>query len=192
MLGFTGTYRGKPVSVMGSGMGMPSIGIYSYELFTEYDVDCIVRIGSAGGYSDTLKVFDVVMAAEVYSESTFARYQNGFTGNRIAADESLCVQLKESAARLGFPLIEGTIHSSDVFYREEAADEPYWQKVMREQRCLAVEMESFALFHNAKVTGKKAACLLTISDMMEGGQAASAEERQQGFTRMMEIALGIL
>ncbi|MDR2718712.1 MAG: purine-nucleoside phosphorylase [Treponema sp.] len=194
MLGFTGTYRGKPVSVMGSGMGMPSIGIYSYELFTEYDVDAIVRIGSAGGYSDTLKLFDVVLAVEAYSESTFARSQNGFTGNRITADESLCARLKESAARLGCPLIEGTIHSSDVFYRAEAADGgiPYWQKVMREQGCLAVEMESFALFHNATVTGKKAACLVTVSDMLSGGHAASAEERQRGFTRMMEVALGIL
>jgi len=194
MLGFTGTYRGKPVSVMGSGMGMPSIGIYSYELFTEYDVGAIVRIGSAGGYSDTLKLFDVVLAAEAYSESTFARSQNGFTGDRITADESLCKRLKESAARMGFPLVEGTIHSSDVFYHAQAADGgiPYWQKVMREQGCLAVEMESFALFHNAKVTGKKAACLLTVSDMLSGGNAASAEERQQSFTRMIEIALGIL
>jgi len=194
MLGFTGTYRGKPVSVMGSGMGMPSIGIYSYELFTEYDVDAIVRIGSAGGYSDSLKLFDVVLAVEAYSESTFARSQNGFTGDRIKADESLCARVRESAARLGFPLVEGTIHSSDVFYHAQAAEGqlPYWQKVMREQGCLAVEMESFALFHNAKVTGKKAACLLTISDMLSGGQAASAEERQQCFTRMIETALGIL
>jgi len=193
MLGFSGSCRGKPVSVMGSGMGMPSIGIYSYELFTGYDVDAIVRIGSAGGYSGDLKLFDVVMAVEAYSESTFARCQSGFTGSRIAADESLCARLRESAARLGFPLIEGAIHSSDVFYHEETAEGgPYWQKVMGEQGCIAVEMESFALFHNAKVKGKKAACLLTISDMMTGGQATSAEERERGFTRMMEIALGAL
>jgi len=192
MLGFTGTYHGKPVSVMGSGMGMPSIGIYSYELFTMYDVDAIVRIGSAGGYRDSLKLFDVLLAAESYSESTYARTQNGFAGNRIAADESLCARLKESAARLGFPLIEGTIHSSDVFYHEKTGDVPGWQKVMREQNCLAAEMESFALYHNAKVTGKKAACLVTISDMLSGGHNTSAQEREQSFTRMMEIALGIL
>ena len=192
MLGFTGSYRGKPVSVMGSGMGMPSIGIYSYELFTAYDVDSIVRIGSAGGYSDTLKLFDVVMAMEVYSDSTYARCQNGFEGDRIAADKGLCEQLKESAAKLGFPLIEGTIHSSDIFYREEPRDNPYWRKVMREQNCLAVEMESFALFHNARVTGKKAACIVTISDLLSGGHVTTAAEREQGFTRMMEIALGIL
>ena len=192
MLGFTGTYRGKPVSVMGSGMGMPSIGIYSYELFTQYDVDAIVRIGSAGGYADTLKLFDVMLAVEAYSESTYARCQNGFTGDRIQADAGLCARIRESAAALGFPLVEGTIHSSDVFYHAERAGGPYWKQVMREHNCLAVEMESFALFHNAKATGKQAACLVTISDMLEGGQATTTEEREQSFTRMMEIALGIV
>jgi purine-nucleoside phosphorylase len=192
MLGFTGTYKGKPVSVMGSGMGMPSIGIYSYELFTEYDVDAIVRIGSAGGYSDTLKLFDVLLAAEVFSESTYARCQNGFTGNRISADKSLCQKIKESAERLGFPLVEGCIHSTDVFYHEKNDKVTDWKKIMREEHCLAAEMESFALFHNAQVTGKKAACLLTISDMLEGGHTTSAADREKGFTRMMEIALGIL
>jgi purine-nucleoside phosphorylase len=192
MLGFTGTYRGKPVSVMGSGMGMPSIGIYSYELFTEFDVDAIIRIGSAGGYLDTLKLFDVMLVTEAYSESTYAHTQNGYSGNRIAADESLCNKLRESATKLGIPLVEGTIHSSDVFYHAKRDDGPYWQKVMREQNCIAVEMESFALMHNAKVTGKKAACIVTISDMLAGGQVTTTAEREQGFTRMMEIALGVL
>ena len=192
MLGFTGTYKGKPVSVMGSGMGMPSIGIYSYELFSIYDVDAIVRIGSAGGYADSLKLFDVILALEVYSESTFAKCQNGFTGNKIKADESLCEKLRKSAAALGFPLIEGTVHSSDVFYREIEEGEAYWQKLIREQNCLCVEMESFALFHNARVTGKKAACLLTISDLLGSHHATSADERQNSFTRMMEIALGVI
>ncbi|MDR1858100.1 MAG: purine-nucleoside phosphorylase [Treponema sp.] len=192
MLGFTGTYRGKPVSVMGSGMGMPSIGIYSYELFTEYGVDAIVRIGSAGGYSDALKLFDVLLETEAYSESTFAKCQGGFAGDRIAPDQGLCDRLRESAARLGYPLVEGTVHSSDVFYHEKRDGEQYWQKVMREQNCIAVEMESFALFHNAKVTGKKAACLLTISDMLSGGQVVTAADREKSFTRMMEIALGIV
>jgi purine-nucleoside phosphorylase len=192
MLGFTGTWKGKPVSVMGSGMGMPSIGIYSYELFTQYDVENIVRIGSAGGYSETLKLFDVFLVTDAYSESTFARSQNGFAGSHIAPDESLCGRLRESAKRLGFPLAEGCIHSSDVFYHADRDGEPYWKQVMREQGCLGVEMESFALFHNAKVTGKKAACILTISDLLFGGQVTTAEEREKGFTRMMEIALGIL
>jgi len=192
MLGFTGTYKGKPVSVMGSGMGMASMGIYSYELFTEYDVDAIIRVGSAGGYADTLKLYDVVLATGSFSESTFAKCQGGFDGDRIAADAGLCDRLRESAARLGFPVVEGTIHSSDVFYYEPGAGEPYWKEIMRKHGCLCVEMESYALFHNATVTNKDAACLVTISDMMEGGQATSAQEREQGFTKMMEIALGIL
>ena len=198
MLGYTGSYKGKPVSVMGSGMGMPSMGIYSYELFTHYDVQAIVRIGSAGGYRDTLKLFDLVLVSDAYSESTFARSQNGFTGSHIAPDESLNGRLRESAARLGFPLVEGCIHSSDVFYHADRDDVPhaggetYWQQVMREHNCLGVEMESFALFHNAIVTGKKAACILTISDILSGGQIATAEDREKGFTRMMETALGIL
>ena len=189
MLGFTGTYKGKPVSVMGSGMGMPSIGIYSYELFSHYDVDSVIRIGSSGGYKDTLQLFDIIMATEAYSESSFARSQNGFEDDRIAADEGLCGKIIETAARLGIPLVKGTIHSSDVFYHAERTGEPYWKKVMREQDCLAVEMESFALFHNAKVTGKKAACLVTVSDLLSGGHETTAGEREKSFTRMMEIAL---
>jgi len=192
MLGYTGTFKGKQVTTMGSGMGMPSIGIYSYELFTMYDVDCIIRIGSAGAYADELKLFDVLLATEAYSESSFALCQNGFTGKRIPADAETCEKLRKSANVLGFPLIEGTIHSSDIFYYQEKGDEPYWKKVMREQKCFGVEMESFALFHNARVCGKKAACLLTVSDLMSGSQVTTAAQREQGFTRMMEIALGIL
>ncbi|MCL2044011.1 MAG: purine-nucleoside phosphorylase [Treponema sp.] len=198
MLGYTGTYKGKPVTVMGSGMGMPSIGIYSYELFTHFDIDAIVRIGSAGGYRDTLKLFDIILVTQAYSESTFARSQNGFSGNHIPSDESLNSRIRESAAKLGYPLVEGTIHSSDVFYHAEKegsspdGDEQYWQQVMREQNCLGVEMESFALFHNAKVTGKKAACIVTVSDLFSVEQRATVEEREKGFTRMMEVALGIL
>jgi purine-nucleoside phosphorylase len=192
MLGFTGIYKGKPVSVMGSGMGMPSIGIYSYELFTHYDVDEIIRIGSAGGYKDSLKLFDVVLTTEAYSESTFARSQNGYESDRIKPDDELCQRIRAAAAKLGYPLVEGVIHSSDVFYHESRAGGPYWKKVMNEQGCIAVEMESFALFHNAKVTGKKAVCLLTISDLLSGGQQTTPEEREKSFTRMMETALGVL
>jgi purine-nucleoside phosphorylase len=193
MLGYSGTRGGKPVSVMGSGMGMPSIGIYSYELFTEYDVDAIVRIGSAGGYTEALRLYDVVMATEAYSESTFAKCQNGFGGDRITADPGLCDALRDSAARLGVPMSEGTVHSTDVFYGATFADgEPYWKKVMRDRGCFGVEMESFALFHNANVTGKKAACVVTISDIMGGDHSTDARERERGFTRMMEVALGIL
>ena len=188
MLGYTGTYRGTPVSVMGSGMGMPSIGIYSYELFTQYDVENIIRIGSAGSYSERAKVYDVVLATAAFSESSFAKTQSGFEGNMTHPSEELNEKLRASAAKLGMPLIEGVIHSSDVFYREDKT--PYWQRLRDEYGCLAVEMESFALFHNAAVTGRRAACLLTISDSFVSHEETTAEQRQTTFTNMMEIALG--
>ena len=188
MLGYTGTYRGTPVSVMGSGMGMPSIGIYSYELFTQYDVENIIRIGSAGSYSERAKVYDVVLATAAFSESSFAKTQSGFEGNMTHPSEELNEKLRASAAKLGMPLIEGVIHSSDVFYREDKT--PYWKRLRDEYGCLADEMESFALFHNAAVTGLCAACLLTISDSFVSHEETTAEQRQTTFTNMMEIALG--
>ncbi len=192
MLGFTGLYKGKPVSVMGSGMGMPSIGIYSYELFTEYDVENIIRVGSCGGYDLGLKLFDVLLINEAYSESSFARTQGGFTGDIIPASEALLQKLRESAGLQSIPLVEGRIHSSDIFYYSpvQPGEKPYWQVVHETKNCLGAEMESFALFHNARITGKQAACLLTVSDTLTDHQETSPEERERGFTQMMEVALG--
>jgi len=189
MLGFTGTYRGKPVSVMGSGMGMPSIGIYSFELFTEYDVDNIIRVGSAGGYVESLKAFDVILVLDAFSESSYALCQGGAVADVIAASPALVGKLRESGRRLGRTLVEGCIHSSDVFYRTVKDEPAYWVRVRDEKACIAVEMESFALFHNARVTGKDAACILTVSDMLTTMVATTAEEREKGFTDMIEIAL---
>ena len=186
VLGYTGTYKGKPVSVMASGMGMPSIGIYSYELFKFYDVDAIIRIGSAGGYTADLKLYDVVLASAAYSESSFARVQNGETADTLYPSEDLNDKLREAAKALDIPLHEGVIHSSDVFYHEGT---DYLSVVRDEKHCVAVEMESFALFHNARVLGKKAACLLTISDSFVTPEITTAEERQKSFTNMMKIAL---
>ena len=124
MLGFTGTYEGRPISVMGSGMGMPSIGIYSYELYKFYDVDNIIRIGSAGSYTDKAKLFDVVLAAGAVSESNYARVQSGFEGDLTLPSQTLNDKLRASAAKQGIPLIEGNIHSSDVFYRQPSDESP--------------------------------------------------------------------
>ena len=155
MLGFTGTYEGRPISVMGSGMGMPSIGIYSYELYSQYGVENIIRIGSAGSYTEKAKIFDVVLATGAYSESNYAVTQSGDTDDIQKPSEELNNALRASAKKQGIPLIEGTIHSSDVFYREDSGARPtYWEVLRDEKGCLAVEMESFALFHNAKVLGK--------------------------------------
>ena len=118
MFGYTGTYKGKMISVMGSGMGMPSIGIYSYELFSQYGVENIIRIGSAGAYSPDLKVFDVVLADSAYSESSYAKVQSGYDQDKTYPSETLNQRIKDAAEKLGMPLHIGCIHSSDVFYRE--------------------------------------------------------------------------
>ena len=191
MLGFTGTYEGRPISVMGSGMGMPSIGIYSYELFKFYGVENIIRIGSAGSYTDKAKLFDVVLASGAVSESSYAKTQSGFEGHITFPSRELNEKLRASAAKQGIPLIEGNIHSSDVFYRQPSDTKPtYWEKLRDEQGCVCVEMESFALFANAQVLGKHAACLLTISDSFVSPEATTAEQRQKSFTNMMKVALG--
>ncbi len=191
MLGYTGTYQGRPVSVMGSGMGMPSIGIYSYELYTQYGVDNIIRIGSAGSYTPKAKLFDVLLSTGAYSESNYAVTQSGDTDEIQRPSEALNEALRRSAAAQNIPLIEGIIHSADVFYREPSDEKPaYWERLRDEKGCLAVEMESFALFHNAKVLGKHAACLLTISDSFVSPEITTAEQRQTSFTAMMKVALG--
>lgn len=187
MFGYTGTYKGKRISVMGSGMGMPSIGIYSYELYSQYEVENIIRIGSAGSYCEEAKVYDVVLATEAYSKSNFAKVQNGYDQDKTYPSDELNNAIKDSAKELKIPLIEGCIHSSDVFYQEDKS--PYYEKLYKEYGCLAVEMESFALFHNAAVLGKKAACILTISDSFVSNEVTTAEERQNSFTNMMKIAL---
>ena len=186
MFGYTGTYKGKKVSVMGSGMGMPSIGIYSYELYNEYGVENIIRIGSAGGYTKEAKIYDVILANKAYSESSYAKTQCGYESDTLYPDAELNDKLKRAAKELNIPLQEGGIHSSDVFYRQGGSD---YMKDVVEKGCVAVEMESFALFSNARVLGKKAACLVTISDSFVTPEITTAEERQTSFTNMMKIAL---
>jgi len=186
MYGYTGTYHGKKISVMGSGMGMASIGIYSYELYKFYDVKTIIRIGSAGAYSPNLHLFDVVMVTESYSESNYARSQNGFKRHLIKASKPVNNKIIKISERLGIPIIAGRIHSSDVFYYENDINR---ESMVNDLQCLAVEMESFALFHNAKALGRKAACLLTISDSLVTHEETTAEQRETAFTNMMKIAL---
>ena len=187
ILGYTGTYEGHPVSVMASGMGMPSIGIYSYELYKFYDVDNIIRIGSAGAYTAKLKVLDLVLVDAAWSESSFAKTQCGNTSDTMYPSKELNEKIREAAKSLNIPLVEGTIHSSDVFYGEAGLEAV--EKQAQEHNLLCAEMESFALFSNAQVLGKKAACLLTISDSLVTNEAIDAEARQNSFTDMMKVAL---
>lgn len=186
MFGYTGTYKGKKITVMGSGMGMPSIGIYSYELFKFYDVDTIIRIGSAGAYSPDLKLYDVVLAKAAWSESTYAKTMGVSNKKLLKATPAVNKKIKAAAKKLGIPLHESVIHSSDVFYRINSDE---YKEIFAKHGAVCVEMESFALFANALATGKNAACLLTISDSLVTHEATSSEERQKAFTKMMEIAL---
>jgi purine-nucleoside phosphorylase len=187
MYGYTGKYQGKEISVMGSGMGMPSAGIYSYELFTYYNVENIIRVGSAGSYCKECKIFDTLLVTESYSESTFALVQSGYDKDVTYPSGELCAALRESAGTLGKPLISGRVHSTDVFYR--CGDKDYFDKLYKEKNCLAVEMESFAVFATAAACGKHAACLLTISDSFVSDEVTTAAEREKSFTDMIEIAL---
>ena len=187
VLGYTGTYNGKEISVMASGMGMPSIGIYSFELFTQYGVETIVRIGSAGSYTEDLNLYDVVLAESAYSESSFAKTQNGCEDDVLYPSREINEKLLAAAEKLGIPCKEARIHSSDVFYQD--ANRGSFTRYPENHGAKCVEMESFALFHNANVLGKKAACLLTISDSLVTHEETTAEERQNAFTAMMKIAL---
>ncbi len=183
MLAFTGYYKGKELSVMGSGMGMPSIAIYSYELFHFYDVDNIIRIGSAGGIQDDVNVMDVVigMGASVVSD-----YPNQFgCPGHLAplADYGLLSKAVESAKELGTEVRVGNILSEDAFYSERSKD------CFKKMGILAVEMESGALYLNAARAGKHALCILTISDHLYRPGELTSKQRQEGFGKMIEIAL---
>ena len=187
VLGFTGTYKGEPISVMASGMGMPSIGIYSYELFQFYGVENIIRIGSAGSYTEKLQVKDVVLANSAYSTSSYAQVHNGETNHELLPSQHINETILAKAQELDIKCTPCKVYSSDVFYGGPNS-EP-WQQLRERTGVDCVEMESFALFHNANVLGKRAACILTISDSLVEDVAISAEDRQNSFRTMMHLAL---
>lgn len=187
MLGFTGTYNGKKVSVMGGGMGIPSIGIYSYELFHFYGVEQIIRIGSAGGLSDDVRVHDLVMGMGACTDSNYAS-QFGLPGVFApVADFGLLRSAVHAAESRGISYKVGNLVSSDVFYNDNFNVNEAWKKM----GCLAVEMEAAGLYMNAARCGKKALCLVTVSDHIFTGESLSANERQTSFRDMMEVALEI-
>lgn len=185
MLGYTGLYHGKRVSVMGSGMGMPSIGIYSYELYTQYQVENIIRIGSAGALQDDMRLKDVVVAMGASTDSNYA-LQYDLPGTFAPlADYGLLRKAVDAADKMKLKTVVGNVVSSDIFYNEDNKVNDKWKKM----NILAVEMESAALYMNAARLGKKALCLLTISDHLYRGESLSAEERQTTFDQMITLAL---
>ena len=182
--GYTGAYKGVPVSVMASGMGMPSIGIYSHELFHVYGVENIIRVGSAGAISPKLRLRDVVMAQAACTNSNYA-HQYGLSGTLAPiADYTLLETAVAVARRMGVEPPVGSLLSSDVFYNK-AGDTLKWG----EMGGLAVEMETAALYWNAAQAGRRALTICTISDSIVTGEELPPEDRQSTFTRMMEIAL---
>jgi purine-nucleoside phosphorylase len=182
---YTGSYNGKTISVGASGMGCPSIGIYSYELFTEYDADTIIRIGTCGAYTTELNLFDLINADKAASESTFAKFAWGIEDTLIPHQGKAYDAINKAAAAHGFPLKQSNIHSSDIFYRKD----PAIPAIAAAHHCLAVEMEAFALFANAQYTGKTAATLLTVSDIIPTHQSISADEREKALLPMITVAL---
>ena len=181
---FTGTFNGRSISVGASGMGCPSIGIYSYELYTEYQVDTIIRIGTCGAYDPNLKLFDLINVNKAVSESTFALHAWGIEESVIDHQGKVYDTINLAAEKKGVPLQQGAIHSSDVFYSDRIGFSPLAMK----HDCLAVEMESFALYANAKHCKKSAACLLTVSDLILTKEKLSPQQREKALAPMIELA----
>lgn len=185
MFGYTGTYKGKEISVMGSGMGIPSIGIYSHELYTDYDVDTIIRVGSCGAYNSDLKLFDIVVAMGASSDSNFA-HQFNLPGNISAiADFDLLRKAVLSAEKLNKKVHVGSVFSSDIFYNNNKDEWKMWEKM----GILAVEMESYGLYLTAQSLGKKALTVLTVSDSFHFDEKTTPEEREKSFDEMIEVVL---
>ena len=182
---FTGTYENKPLTVGASGMGCPSIGIYSFELFTEYEADCIIRIGTCGAYTKKMKLFDLINAETACSESTYAECAFNYKKDRFKHQGDAFDIIAKTAKELKLELKNGPIHSGDVFYRAEK-DKPV---IVKKYKCLAAEMEAFALFTNARYLKKSAATILTVSDIIPTHERISADEREKALLPMMNLAL---
>ena len=185
--GYTGTYKGVPVSVMASGMGMPSIGIYSYELYNFFGVENIIRVGSAGGTSHKVKIRDVIIGMGACTTSNYAVQYNLEGTFAPICDYELMTAAIEEAQKIGASYVVGNILSSDIFYNANPAASEKWTKM----GVLGVEMEAAALYMNAAYAGKRALAICTVSDHLLTGEALDSDARQNSFTDMMEIALGV-
>ena len=183
-LAYTGTYKGKKVTIFSSGMGIPSIGIYSYELYNFYDVEEIIRVGSCGAYTEDLDLYEVILVDNSYSLSNYLSELTNENTRLLSSTKELNRKIFETSKKLNLKLNIGNVFCTDVFYNN--ADIPY----LRENfNCIATEMETFALFSNAKKLNKKAAALLTVSDNLITKEETTAAERQNSFNQMIELAL---
>lgn len=185
MTAYTGYYKGKRITIFPSGMGIPSMGIYSYELFNEYDVDVIIRIGTMGAYVKELNLKDILLVENSISDSTYAKMMDGYPANFIASSSEINNEIIKTAIEKKIIIKKGNIYSSDVFYEK---NNDYINKVKNYNVC-GVEMETFALFNNARILGKKASALLTVSDSFLIEDKLSAKEREQNLDNMILLAL---
>lgn len=182
---YTGTYKDTRISIGASGMGCPSTGIYAYELYSSYNVKCIMRIGTAGAYTEALDVYNLVNTVKAYSESTFAREAFGYTEEFQDSQGDCSKIISDTAERMKLPLINAHVHSSDVFYRAKKGT----PEIALRGNCQVVEMEAFALFATARYLNRMAGTLLTVSDVIPSGKEISPKEREQALIPMMELAL---
>ena len=189
MLAYTGTYKGKEITVFASGMGMPSMGIYCYELYKFYDVDAIIRIGSCGAYDESLNLFDTILVEKSYTEGNFANALNNVDCHIIDADESLNSIIKETSSAKNIKYIPANVLCNECFVEYIEDVEILLNRLPKEYNITAAEMESFALFYTAKYLNKKAACLLTVVDSHFKKQEISAEDREKSLNDMITVAL---
>ena len=185
MLAYTGFYQGKRITIFPSGMGIPSMGIYSYELFTHYNVDCIIRIGTIGAYSPDLKLGDVIITNRAYSDSSFSKVQSDYNKNYLDSDKNINNIIQETAQEMNLPHVKGNIFTSDVFYEKEGE----WLKRRKQFNVLGVEMETFGLLQTAKICNKKATSILTVSNSFCFKEELSSEEREKNLNNMIKLAL---
>ena len=185
---YTGYYKGTKVTIMAHGMGIPSMAIYSYELYKFYNVENIIRIGTAGSYTKDLNVLDLLLVTSSYSESTYAEVFDGSTTHEINANKELNNHIKNEALAEGLTIVEGKVHSSDAFYTTREI----YTKMNEEKHLLAVEMESYALFKKAEHFGKKASCILTISDSFITKKELTSKERTEALDQMIKLALNTI
>lgn len=185
ILGYTGKYKGKEITVMASGMGCPSMGIYSYELFHFYKVDKIIRIGSVGAYTKELNLYDLILVESSYSDSNYAYIQSGEKKHELFPSSHLNQKIENTSKKLNQKIRKGKIYCSDVFY----TDLVDYKKMYQKYHVLGVEMETFALFQNANYLKKEAACILTVSNNFETKEETTSVERQNAFKEMILLAL---
>lgn len=185
MIAYTGEYKGKKITIFPSGMGIPSMGIYSYELFNHYGVEKIIRIGTIGAYHSDLKLGDIVIASRAYSDSSFAKVQSDYKNNYLDSEHSINECIIQTADSMQINYKKGNIFTSDVFYEKKEE----WKRRKKQFNVLGVEMETFGLLQTAKICNKKATAILTVSNSFCFKDELTSEEREKNLKNMIELAL---